>query len=341
MTPYRAVLLALFVVGGALTAAVPTGATSVGVAATDDVEATPEPIGDAPLEDARPTAAANGTANNSTLGADISSFMQSSTAEVDGAVETGMWSAAFNGTENRSVQTKLVERRTTELRTELSELQQRKRELVTEREEGNITEVAYKAKVSRLLGQINALRAAIDTTSNRAKRTNVSAESLDALRTETENLTGPEIASVARSTSGVAIANGEGGPPADVGEGNDAGNANDVGNGTGSENDETTGPPADAGNGTNGTDATNETNASSPGGPPDDAGGSGNAPIEGNETNETNAPNGSVPGTPPGNETDTGTGIGSDAARVVASPTPELLDRVSTAFANAFRNAIA
>jgi hypothetical protein len=322
MIPYRAVLLALVVIGGALTAAaVPTGATGVAVGASDDGEATAESVEDAGLAtpadatDARPTAAANDTTNNSTLGADISSFMQSNAAEIDGAVETGMWTAAFNATENQSMRAELVERRTSELREELADLQQRKRELVAEHEEGNITEVAYKAKISRLLGQINAFRSAIDATSARAEQTNVSVESLDTLRTESENLTGPEIASAARNTTGVGIDNWQGGPPSEVG------NDNGVGNGATDGDNETTGTPGDVGDGTN---------ESSSGGPPDDVG---NSPIADDDLeNETPAPNGSVPGTPPG--TEAGFGASSDSRQVVTSTvvaTPDLLGSVSDA----------
>jgi len=349
MTPYRAVLLALVVVGGVLTAAVPTSATGVALGANDDTEATGESIEDAGLtaatdetDDARPTAAANDTANNSTLGAHISSFMQSNAAEVDGAVETGMWTAAFNATDNRSVRAELVERRTSELRTELTDLQQRKRELLAEREEGNISEVAYKAKVSRLRGQINALQSAIDATSTRAEQTNASVESLDTLRSGSENLTGPEIASVARNTTGVGVDNGQGGPPGDVGNsgvgnGSDVSDVTDVGNGSsndvGTGVEDTAGAPSDVGNGTdvvNETDAANETNttdASNAGGPPDHAGASA---VVG-DSSETNAPYGSAPGSP-GNEA--GLGANPDLARVAMSTVAaahELLDRASDA----------
>ena len=312
MIPYRAVLLALVVVGGVLTAAVPTSATGVALGASDDTDATGESIEDVGLtaaadetDNARPTATANDTANNSTLGADISSFMQTNAAEVDGAVETGMWTAAFNATENRSVRAELVERRTSELRTELADLQQRKRELVAEREEGNISEVAYKAKVSRLRGQINALRSAIDATSTRAEQTNASVESLDSLRSESENLTGPEIASVARNTTGVGVDNGQGGPPGDVGNGTDVVNETDVAN------------------------EMNTTDASNAGGPPDHADES--AIVGDSSETETNAPNGSAPGSP-GNEA--GLGANPDSAQVAMSTVAaalELLDSASDA----------
>ncbi|WP_137284789.1 DUF7096 domain-containing protein [Halorussus salinisoli] len=263
MTLYRVVLLALFVVGGGLTAAaVPAGATTdAGVDATPDV-ATPGTADAAEpgvvLADVRQASTANNSTDNASLGADISSFMQSSTAEVGGAVETGMWNASFNSTENQSRRVQLVERRTDELRTELDDLRERKAELVAEREEGNVSETAYKAKVSRLLGQINALESAIGATTKRAEKVNADTQALGELRTETENLTGPEISAVARSVTGIeagnGVGNGERGPPGGVGNGNDAAGAS---NGT-------TGPSNGVGNGTS--------DASTPGGPPSDVG---------------------------------------------------------------------
>src|SRR6056297_887485 len=177
MSLYRAVLLALFVVGGALTAAVPAGATTyAGVDASPDV-ADPSEVG-AGHADARQETAPNNSTDNTSLGTDISSFMQSSAAEVGGAVETGMWTASFNATENESMRVRLVERRTDELRTQLDDLRERKAELVAEREAGNVSETAYKAKASRLIGQISALESAIDRTTDRAEKVNADTAAL-------------------------------------------------------------------------------------------------------------------------------------------------------------------
>lgn len=219
MSAHRAVLLALLVVGGSLATAAPTGATLGGSDdATDAVAAAA----------AGPAAAQSADANeteNASLGADISSFMQSSAAEIGGAVETGMWTESFNATENQSERRRLVERRTTDLRAELDDVRERKAELEAERESGNLSTAAYKAQVGQLVGRINALEAAINATEPRARQVNANVDAVEMLETDARNLTGPRVAAVARNTSGV----GTPGPPEGVGDGDLPGTAGDAG----------------------------------------------------------------------------------------------------------------
>lgn len=211
MNPYRVALLALFV-GGALVV------VSAGATLDTNVDADADAaIGEGPHApdteranppDAQSVVSANDTAENSSLGAELSSFMQSNTVEVGGAVETVMWTAAFDASQNRSRQVAMVERRTTELRSRLADLERREAELVAERDADNVSETAYKAKVSRLVGQIDALRSAINATSERAERVDAEEEALESLRTEAENLTGPAIAAVARNLTSVGGGDG-------------------------------------------------------------------------------------------------------------------------------------
>jgi hypothetical protein len=264
MRPYRAVLLALVVVCAASAATVPVGATDgAGVGtnlhaadASHAVGASPhvadrEPANAGQATTVSEASAVNNSTANASLGADISAFMQSSAAEVGGAVDTGMWTAAFNATRNQSVQVALVERRTGQLRSRLSDLQQRKAQLITERGD-NVSETAYQAQISHLLGRIDALRMAIDVTSDRARQVDAEAETLDALRTETENLTGPEIAAVAQNLTGVGDGRPVGVTTGNGSSGNGLGNGSN-GNGPGNgASDATTGPPSDAGNATTG-----------------------------------------------------------------------------------------
>ncbi|PSP56115.1 hypothetical protein BRC82_02995 [Halobacteriales archaeon QS_1_67_19] len=267
MTAYRAVLVVLLVVSAG--AAAPAGATdqsSVGSTGSETVA-----IG----QNATVT---NNSTNNFTLGADISSFMQASASEAEGAVDTGMWTARFNATENRSQRVELIEHRTADLREQLDELQQRKDELLEKREAGDISETAYTARIGALVGEIKALNEAINSTAPRARQVNASGAELDSLRTRANNLTGPEIAAVARNASGVSVDNVSGGPPSDAG-----GAAGENGrNGDG-------GPPDDAGAADNTTDAASDA-------PPASAR---EAPLSGNAsanaTDETPT-NGSAPG---------------------------------------------
>ena len=294
MSLYRALLLALFVVGGAVTAGVAAGATihdsgervADRLVGHDGAESTgggspasgdPADVRTADVQDG----ATNNTTGGSSLGADISAFMQASASEVDGAVDNGMWTAAFNDTENRSKRVQLVESRTQKLRSTLAELRERKAELVAERAAGNVSETAYKAKLSGLVGRINALESSINVTSDRAEKVGANVEALGRLRAATANLTGPQLASVARNVTGVAAApvtpgNGRQGPPNGAngtGDGNGlgVGNGTDVGNGTGVGNGG--GPNASEGNGVgNATGANGNASASNAGGDGQNAG---------------------------------------------------------------------
>lgn len=237
-----------------------------------------------------PAVAGAQTQNNSTntsLGADISSFMQSSAAEISGAVETGMWSARFNATSNDSERRRLVDRRTDDLRAELNALQERRDELVAAREAGNISEAAYKAQIGQLVGRINALRSAINATEPKARQVNASVGAVESLEADAAELSGPAIAAVARNSSGVdtpkGLGNddGERGPPANAADGNGQ-----------------QGPPTDAGNAStaNGSDSRGN-NANAAGDPPRKALGDGNgnadapggadAPVEGQGQNQS------------------------------------------------------
>ncbi|WP_135806332.1 hypothetical protein [Halorussus marinus] len=229
MSAYRAVLLAL-VVGSSLAIAAPA------TAAPDLSPDSPDPVGSATADppvaqsdDGNESESENQSASPS-LGADISSFMQSSAAEMSGAVETGMWSASFNATDNETKRKRLVERRTGDLRAELADLRDRKAELESEREAGNLSGAAYKAQVGQLVGRINALQSTIDATAPRARQANADVDAIAGLETDARNLTGPAVAAVARNTSGVGVP----GPPDDVGGGppedagiDDSGNANE------------------------------------------------------------------------------------------------------------------
>lgn len=313
MSRYRAALLVLVVIGWTLAVALPAGATTAvgadGTEGTDAVDraagrtdASGEPGG---LDEPRWTSAANASpngTNETSLGTDISSFMQSSAAEVEGAVESGMWSVAFNDTGNRSVQVKLVERRTAELRSQLADLRERKEELLAEREAGNVSETAYRARIGRLVGRINALNAAINATESRADVVDADVEALESLRTDARNLTGPEISSAVRGVSGVDVETVAPGPPDDA-------NAS---------KNETTGPPNGGGNDSNdwsdvgrgsdeaksavgqGTDASAKSDVGSETGRSDDAGAKSDAGSDANPGNEA------------GSESDVGAGTGND-----------------------------
>ncbi|MEF8773844.1 MAG: hypothetical protein V5A37_03900 [Halobacteriales archaeon] len=196
--------------------------------------------------------------NNSSMGSQVSSFMQSSAGETGGAVESGMWEA---GVDDGNVSEASVQRRADALQAQLASLEQRKRTLVERRRNGTIGDAEFRARMSRLVGRMAALNESIDALADRARAADVATADVRKLRQDARNVSGGAMASVARSMAG--------GPPAGL---PDAANRSN-GDGPGGDNGppDRSGPPDDnetrPGNGTapnNGTGTNNGT-------PPDHA----------------------------------------------------------------------
>lgn len=293
MSAYRAVLLALLVVGSVFAVTVPAGAVAGTDAspASSQLPASPQPS-TPPVENVQTEQSENDSANAS-LGVDISSFMQSSAAEIGGAVESGMWTAEFNGTQNQSVQIRLVERRTQELRSELQTLQQQRDQLIAQHEAGEISETRYKAKISNLLGRINALQSAINTTAPRARQVGADVSQYQSMREQAKNLSGPEISAIARNTSGVGLGTARRGPPENaaaatngtgVGATSGNGNGNQAKNGNGNQGNGNAGGNGNGNAGSNGNQGNRQ-------GPPSNVDVGGDQPVDVNNPVENGTGN--------------------------------------------------
>ncbi|WP_327051110.1 hypothetical protein [Halomicrococcus gelatinilyticus] len=256
MNSARAVLLATVVLCGTLLVAVPTaaGPTSSPSDANGDVRSVQSTV---------ESVQANQTTNES-LGAEISSFMQVSSAEAQGAVDTGMWVAEYNASGNQSAKQSLVDQQVTTLGRELDTLQREKQAIITAYRNGNITRVEYKAQMSSIIGRIQSVQQAINETEPRARAVGADVRAVTALSNRTNATVGPEVAAVAQSlntvnvpnqsaraagttppgqsgtpgastgngnTPGASAGNESNGPGAGTGNGNDGGNNNDVATG--------------------------------------------------------------------------------------------------------------
>lgn len=171
------------------------------------------------------------------LGASISGFMQASAGQAGGAVENGMWEAAFENASEESAQRALVERRVGALDGTLAELRQQRTELRERFQAGEIGPTEYRAGLAAIVGRLAAVGDGIETTSDRADAVGVDATRLAELRSQARELGGQEVAEMARNLSG-------GTPPGRAGVFGDGprGQGGDgKGSGTGG------GPPADAG----------------------------------------------------------------------------------------------
>lgn len=150
-------------------------------------------------------AAETPTGNNSTMGDQVSSFMQSTSGQADEEVEAGMWTAAYENASNRS---RVVDRRAADVGARLTELEREKQRLIEAYRNGTIERAEYRARMSRLVGRMAALNRSIDETERQARASGANVSAVQRLRTQARNLSGPEVAAIARSFAG--------GPPADV-----------------------------------------------------------------------------------------------------------------------------
>ncbi|WP_353634973.1 hypothetical protein ABSL23_05480 [Halobacterium sp. NMX12-1] len=257
---------ALLVVGAAAPMAV-AASTADGSAAADAVMTQEED-------------AANGTDNETETapGARLAGVVGVQGAEVEGEVEQRSLRERLRAANSNASKASVVANQTRTLDQRLEELRERKQELEAARE--NIPPGRYRGEVAGLAARISTLQAMSNETADTARSLpageleahGVNVSALDRLRTSASNLSGPEVAAIARDiagppgnrSAGPPFGNGMGGPPSDVpgadednetdgGPGNapgapgnapaNPGNDSDAGNAT---DDDTAGPSVDA-----------------------------------------------------------------------------------------------
>jgi hypothetical protein len=161
-----------------------------------------------------------------------------------------MWAAEFNRTDGAN-QTEMVLARTGSLAERLTATQERIDELQQARDNGTISQVAYAARVGQLSARADSLQRAINGTAAAADRAGVNTTRLDNLRESARNLSGQEVAALARNLTSVGPpAAIERGPPEDRGpdseqDGTEETPANRGPQGNASERNVTNGPVVD------------------------------------------------------------------------------------------------
>ncbi|MFC4248653.1 proline-rich domain-containing protein [Natribaculum luteum] len=133
------------------------------------------------------------------MGAEVSTFMQSSAADTTESVDAGMFEAEYrNAGEKRRADA--VADRTNRLEQKLESLKAEREAL---RENGDEHSARYEARMASLAVRIGNLERAINDTVVKAQETGVETAKLERLRTDAANLSGPEIAAVASGLAGV------------------------------------------------------------------------------------------------------------------------------------------
>lgn len=183
--------------------------------------------------------------DNRTVGVQMAAFMQSTAADANATVDSGVWRAAVNRSDAPD---HAVTQRAAVLDRRMDGIQERIQRLEAQVDNGTIPEVAYTARASALRRQLANLRVAINETETVATRHGVNVTRLQALRSQASNMTGPEVAAAARNITdaGRGPPADRPGPPDDRGPAGDGGPQTDRGNGGPSGDG---GPPASPGGG--------------------------------------------------------------------------------------------
>lgn len=152
-------------------------------------------------ESADAATAADVPVTNASMGQHVSTFMQSSTGETSESVEAGMWDVAVENADSNA-KADVVDRRIAHLRDRLDVLEERKQVLVTDHKDGSINEMAYQARMSRLVGEMAALNRSIEQTDQQARAVGVDQQSVEELRERADAITDEDMAAVAREMGG-------------------------------------------------------------------------------------------------------------------------------------------
>ncbi|ELY58987.1 hypothetical protein [Natronolimnohabitans innermongolicus] len=179
--------------------------------------------------------------------ASVTGFMQSSATDAENTVESGMFDATYNGSDDER-RAELVRERTDDLEERLERLEAERETLTESSDEDDLHPGKYQSQLAQLTVEIRSLEREIDRTEQRAAETGVDTERLDNLRANASDLEGPEVAAMARGLAGVDEIPGNG-PPTDRGGGpgqNDQSGNHTAGQGDGGPPAEAPGAPSDA-----------------------------------------------------------------------------------------------
>lgn len=193
------------------------------------------------------TSAENDSVDNVTVGQSVSGFMQSTEASAESDVDQGVYSERYEAA-NESERAALVEERTGDLESDLSAVEQRIERLQAQRDEMNPT--AYRAQMSAAAAQLQGLQTSANETERHAAESGVNDTRLRTLRNRASELSGQEVAAIARGLAGAGPdpAN-RSGPPENPGRGNDQGQPNGTPGDSGNDQGAPNGTPGNAGDG--------------------------------------------------------------------------------------------
>ncbi|MFC7097043.1 hypothetical protein [Halobaculum marinum] len=221
-------------------------------------------------------------------------------AEVEGEVAGRALGQQLATADSNESKASVVASQTTELREQLTELEQRREDLRERYQSGNMSRGEYRAKLARLVAETRSLEARLNTTAATAeglpeealRQRGVNASAIAELRQNASDLTDGEAAEAAREVGGEGTGKGLAG---DTGPPEDRGNADT----------DDRGPPENRGNAENATEDDEPGNSGNAADTADDRGNAANVTAGGDRGNGANASTG---GDDRGNGTDASAG---------------------------------
>ncbi|WP_455583696.1 hypothetical protein [Haloferax mediterranei] len=223
---------------------------------------------------------ANAAASQTPPGQKLAAVIGVQGSETDGELERRAFETRLSKANSNSSKAAVVAQQVETVRGRLTDLQQRKARLDARRENGTIPEGQYRVKMTRTVADIERTKSMLNRTSDAAssvpaealRERGVDTADLDRLRTRASELTGPEVAEMARGLTGDNPGKGlerarsgddknesddNRGRPNDVGPGAVPGNGNSGGNNSTENASDTSSSNKKSGNGPADDDRTN------------------------------------------------------------------------------------
>jgi len=156
-------------------------------------------------------------------GAQLAGVVDVQAAEVEGEIERRAFGLQVAAANSNASKASVVADHVEDLDGRLAELRDRKQELRDARENGSISESRYRAEMAGVAARISTLQRLTNETTETARdipagdlaERGVNESDLDRLRAAAGNLSGPEVASIARDVAGPPGNDTTAGPPFD------------------------------------------------------------------------------------------------------------------------------
>lgn len=186
-----------------------TGATTHGI----DARGTADGV---TVADRAANETTNATANattNVTPGGQLMGVLGVQQSELNGTIAEKAFGLKVAQAATNESKAAVVAEEVAELRDELADLRERKQELREAHQNGSISDAEYRAEMAQLAAETQSVSQLANATENASRglpksllaEKGINATAIQTLKTSAENLTGPEVAAIARSIAGPSV----------------------------------------------------------------------------------------------------------------------------------------